>query len=47
MALRRKMNMQRGQKERLEMQRERVAESAASFMEATGRMNFKQGILLS
>lgn len=26
---------------------ERVAESVASFMEATGRMNFKQGILLS
>ena len=41
------MDTQRGQKERLEMQRERVAESMASFMEATGRMNFKQGILLS
>ena len=47
MALGRKMDTQRGQKERLEMQRERVAESMASFMEATGRMNFKQGILLS
>ena len=52
------MNIQRGQQERLEMQgervaesvascMERVAESVASCMEATGRMSFKQGILLS